>query len=169
MKKSPFIPLPKTPKAVNCIGFRTISLVSHVIKIMLKIIPFRNITVIGREIGENQKGFRKGKGIRDSIFNLRTISKRYLEKQSDIYIWFTDIEKAFDRVNHEKLIEKLKLAGLDGKDVRIIARLYWEHAVFVRTEQGNSEGIQIRRGKGQWCLLLPYLFNLFYGAYFDCG
>ena len=52
----------------------------------------------------------------------------YLEKQKDLYTCFTDYEKAFDRVNHEKLIEKLKLAGLNGKDVRIIAGLYWEQA-----------------------------------------
>ena len=74
---------------------------------------------------------------------------------------FIDYEKAFDRVNHENLIEKLKLAGLDGKDVRIIARLYWEQAAVVRTEQGHSEGIRIKRGTSQGCVLSPYLFNLF--------
>lgn len=161
MKKSTFIPLPKKSKAVNCTDFRTISLMSHVTKILLKIILYRNSAAIDREIGENQSGFRKGKGTREGIFNLRTISERYLEKQKDLYICFIDYEKAFDRVNHEKLIEKLKLAGLDGKDVRIIARLYWEQAAVVRTEQGNSEGIKIRRGTRQGCVLSPYLFNLF--------
>ena len=84
-----------------------------------------------------------------------------MEKQKVLYICFIDYEKTFDRVNHEKLIEKLKLAGLDGKDVRIIARLYWEQAAVVRTEPGNSEGIEIRRGTRQGCVLSPYLFNLF--------
>ena len=114
---------------------------SHVTKILLKIILYRNSAAIDRVIGENQSGFRKRKGTRDGIFNLRTISERYLKKQKDLYICFIDYEKAFDRVNHEKLIENLKLAGLDGKDVRIIARLYWELAAVVRSEQGNSEGI----------------------------
>ena len=50
---------------------------------------------------------------------------------------------------------------MDGKDVRIIARLYWEQAAVVRTDQGNSEGIEIRRGTRQGCVLSPYLFNLF--------
>ena len=94
--------------------------------------------------------------------NLHTINERYLEKQKDVYICFIDYEKAFDRVNHDKLIEKLKLAGLDGKDIRIIARLYWEQEVAVaRTEKGNLEGIKIRRGTRQGCVLSPYLFNLF--------
>lgn len=134
---------------------------SHFTKILLKIILYRNSAAIDREIGENQSGFRKGKGTREGIFNLRTINERYLEKQKDVYICFINYEKAFDRVNHEKLIEKLKLAGMDGKDVRIIARLYWEQAAVVRTDQGNSEGIEIRRGTRQGCVLSPYLFNLF--------
>ena len=95
---------------------------SHVTKILLKIILYRNSAAINREICENQSGFRNGKGTQERIFNLRTIIERYLEKQKDVYICFIDYEKASDRVNYEKLIEKLKLAGMDGKDVR--ARLY---------------------------------------------
>ena len=81
--------------------------------------------------------------------------------QQYLYICFIDYEKAFKRVNHEKPIEKFKLAGLDGNDVRIIARLYREQAAVVCTEQRNSEGIEIRRGTRQGCILSPYLFNLF--------
>ena len=89
---------------------------SHVTKILPKIILYRNSAAIDREICENQSGFRKGKGTLEGIFNLRTINERYLEKQKDVYIYicFIDYEKAFERVNHEKLIEKLKLAGMDG-------------------------------------------------------
>ena len=87
--------------------------------------------------------------------------KPFLKHRYTLYICFIDYEKAFDRVNHDKLIEKLKLAGLDGKDIRIIARLYWEQVAVVRTEKGNSEGIKIRRGTRQGCVLSPYLFNLF--------
>ena len=50
---------------------------------------------------------------------------------------------------------------MDGNDVRIIVRLYWEQSAVVRTEQGNSEGNEIRRGMRQGCVLSPYLFNLF--------
>ena len=85
------------------------------------------------------------------IFNIRTKSERYFEKHKDIYICFIDYKKAFDRFNHEKLIEKTKLAGL-----RIIARLYWEQAAVVHTDQE----IKIRRGTRQGCILSPYLSNL---------
>ena len=134
---------------------------SHVTNILLKIILHRNSTVINREIGENQSGFRKGKGTREGIYNLRTINKRYLERQKSVFICFIDYQKSFDRVNHDKFIEKLKLAGFDGKEFRIIARLYYKQVAVVRTEKGNSEGIKIRRGTRQRCILSPYLFNLF--------
>ena len=74
-----------------------------------------------------------GKADREGIFNLRTISERFLKKQKYLCICFIDYEKAFDRVCHEKLIEKLKLAGLDWKYVRTIDRIYWGQAAVVRT------------------------------------
>ena len=161
MRKSTFIPISKKAKAVNCTDLRTISLMSQVAKTLpKKIILLCNSTVIDQEIGENQSGFRERKGTREGIYNLRTINERYLEKQKDVYICFIDYEKALDRVNHDKLIGKLKLAGLDGKDIRIIARMYWEHVAVIQTEKGNSEGIKIRRGTRQGCVLSPYLFNL---------
>ena len=113
---------------------------------MLKIILHCNSKVIDRENGENQNGFRKEKTTREEIYNLRTINEIYLEKQNDVYICFIDYEKAFDRVNHDKVIEKLKLAELDGKYIKIIARLHWEQVEVVRKEKGNSEGIKIRIG-----------------------
>ena len=58
---------------------------------------------------------------------------------------FIDYEKAFNRVNHDKLIEKLKLAGLEGKYIKIIARLYWVQIAVARTEKRNSQGIKFRR------------------------
>ena len=99
-------------------------------------------------------------GTREGIFNLRTINERYLEKHKDVYICFIDYEKAFDRVKHEKLCEILKLIGMDGKDIRIIAKLYWEQVAVVRTQKGNSRNIKIRKGVRQGCVLSPYLFNL---------
>ena len=52
---------------------------------------------------------------RQGIFNLRTISERYLEKHRDVYICFIEYEKVFDRVKHEKLCDTLKAMKFDGK------------------------------------------------------
>ena len=107
MEQSIFIPLPKKPKAQNCTEYRTISLMSHVTKLVLKVIQQRITTKINEEVSQLQNGFRLGLGTRDGIFNLRMIIERALEIQQDVYICFIDYTKAFDRVKHSKMIECL--------------------------------------------------------------
>ena len=73
MKLSVFITLPKKPKAMVRKEFRTISLMSHVTKLLLKIIQQRMANKIDKEVTRLQSGFRHGTGTREGIFNLRTI------------------------------------------------------------------------------------------------
>ena len=97
LKHSVFITLPKKPKAMICTEFRTISLMSHVTKLLLKIIQQRMANKIDKEVSRLQSGFRPGTGTREGIFNLRTICERATDVQKDVYICFIDYTKAFDR------------------------------------------------------------------------
>ena len=76
--------------------------------------------LVEEELSEEQNGFRKGKGTRESIFALRILSERALEVQRNLYMCFVDFEKAFDRVKHNKLIEILNEIGADKNDIRIL-------------------------------------------------
>ena len=107
LDKSIFITIPKKAKAQVYSEFRTISLMSHVTKLLLKIIQQRLASKINQECCNLQSGFRQGIGTREGIFNLRTILERAIEVQQGVYICFVDYTKAFDRVNHTKLIECL--------------------------------------------------------------
>ncbi|KAG1682423.1 Craniofacial development protein 2 [Nymphon striatum] len=71
LTESIFVQLPKKPATVKCEEYRTISLMSHLTKVLLKVIMNRSRKVIEEEISEEQYGFRKDKGTRDAIFNLR--------------------------------------------------------------------------------------------------
>ena len=95
MKQSILVPIPKKPKAQNCIEYRTISLLSHVAKLLLKIIQVRITAKINNEVSELQSGFRSEMGIREGIFNLRSICERTLEVGKEVYICFIDYTKAF--------------------------------------------------------------------------
>ena len=75
---------PKKAKATNCPDFRTLSLMRHVMKVLLKVILLRNRSKIEREINEAQNGFITGKGTTEGIFNLRTICERYLDCNKDV-------------------------------------------------------------------------------------
>ena len=111
-RKSVFVTLPKISKAQDCNDFRTISLISHASKILLQVIKKRITPIIERQLGESQMGFRKGKGTRDAIYQLRTICERSLQMDKKVYLCFVDYQKTFDRVRHDKLLEVMEKADI---------------------------------------------------------
>ena len=79
------------------------ALISHASKVMLKILQARLQQYVNRELPDVQAGFRKGRGTRDQIANIRWIIKKAREFQKNIYFCFSDYAKAFDYVDHNKL------------------------------------------------------------------
>ena len=83
--------------------YRTIALISHASKEMLKILQARLQQYVNRELPDVQAGFTKGKATRDQIANIHWIIEKARELQKNIYFWFIDYTKAFDCVDHNKL------------------------------------------------------------------
>ena len=75
-KRSVFIPIPKKGNAKECSNYRTIALISHASKVMLKILQARLQQYMNHELPDVQAGFRKGRGSRDQIANICGSSKR---------------------------------------------------------------------------------------------
>ena len=69
-KRSVFIPIPKKGNDKECLNYRRIALISHVSKVMLKILQARLQQYVNRELQHVQVGFRKGRGTRDQIANI---------------------------------------------------------------------------------------------------
>ena len=112
LEKSVFIPIPKKSNAKECSNYHTIALISHASKVMLKILPARLQQYVNRQLPGVQAGFRKGRGTRDQIANIRCIIEKATEFQKNIYFCFTDYAKAFDCVDHNKLWKILKEMGI---------------------------------------------------------
>ena len=85
---------------------------SHPSKVMLKIFQARVQQYVNRELSHVQAGFRKGRGTRDQIANIRWIMENAREFQKNIYFCFIDYAKAFDCVDHNKLWKILKEMGI---------------------------------------------------------
>ena len=100
-KSSVFIPIPKKGNAKECSNYCTISLNLHTSKVMLKILRLQHC--MNHELLDVQAEFRKGRGTRDQIANIRWIMEKAREFQKNIYFCFTDYAKAFDSVDHNKL------------------------------------------------------------------
>ena len=97
---SVFIPIPRKGNAKECSNYRTIALIKHVSKVMLRILQARLQQYMNREIPDVQAGFRKGRGPRDQIANVRWIMEKAREFQNNIYFCFNDYAKPFDCVDH---------------------------------------------------------------------
>src|SRR6476619_3790978 len=155
------IPLQKKMNAVECSDHRTISLISHASKILLKTLTNRIEAKARDFIGRNQFGFRKGCGTRDAIGVMRMVCERSLEFGNNVYICFVDFENAFDRVNWEKMMKVLQSIGVDWRDRRMISKLYMNQEAVVRIAGGKSDLGIIGRGVRQGCPLSPLLFSIY--------
>ena len=112
LEKVSFIPIPKKGNVKECSNYHTIALISQASKVILKILQAGLQQYVNRELPDVQAGFRKGRGTRDQIANLRSIIKKAIEFQKNIYFCFIDYSKAFDCVDHNKLWKILKDTGI---------------------------------------------------------
>ena len=90
-KRSVFIPIPKIGNAKECWNYCTIALISHASKGMLTILQARLQQYLNRELPDVQAGFRKGRGTRDQIANIRWIIEkaREFQKKKSISVLLT--------------------------------------------------------------------------------
>ena len=96
---------------------------------MLKILQARLQQYVNHELPDGQAGFRKGRGTRDQIGNIRWIMKKAREFQKNIYFCFIDYAKAFDCVDHNKLWKILK------EEYQTTWPASWEICMQVRKQQ----------------------------------
>ena len=161
MSKSVFIPLSKKSGTLLCEEHRTISLMSHLTKILLKVLMRRNKSKIEAELSDTQFGFRPDCGTRNAVFTLKNVCQRAIEMTNDIYLCFVDYTKAFDRIVHNELIHLLDDLNLDDKDLRLIQSLYYDQAAVIRVRNETSHSVEIERGVRQGCVLSPDLFSVY--------
>ena len=122
-KRSFFIPIPKKGNAKECSNYRTIALISHTSKGMLKILQARLQQYMKHELPDAQAGYRKGREPRDQIANICWIIKKAREFQKNVYFCFIDYAKAFDCVDHNKLWEILKEMGIPDHLICLLRNL----------------------------------------------
>ena len=101
--KCQFIPIPKKGNAKECSNYHTIALISHASKVTLNILQARLQQYMNHTLPDVQAGFRKGRGTRDQVANIRWIIEKIREFQKSIYFCFIDYAKAFGCVDHNKL------------------------------------------------------------------
>ena len=116
---------------------------------------------MNHELPDVRAGFRKGRGTRDQIANIRWIMEKAREFQKNIYFCIMDYVKAFDCVEHSKLRKILKEMGIPDHLTSLLRNLYADQEATIRTGNGTTAWFQIGKGVHQGCILSPCLFNLY--------
>ena len=138
----------------KCKNYRTISLISHISKIMLKVILRRLQPITEELFSEEQAGFRAGRSTKLKIFNIRIIQEKYTEHQKPLYHIFIDFKKAFDRIWHAGHWE-IKKFNINARLIKVIQSSY-EKVISAIYYEGKATRTCVR----QVCLLSPTLFNI---------
>ena len=115
---------PKERNAKVYSNYRTVALLSHASKVMLKTLQARVQQYMNCEHPDVQAGFRKGRGTRDLIVNICWIIKKGREFQKSIYFCFIDYAKAFDCADHKKLWKILKEMRIPDHLICLLRNLY---------------------------------------------
>ena len=131
---------------------------------MLKILQARLQQYMNRELPDVQIRFRKDRGTRDQIANIRWIIEKVRDFQTNIYFGLNDYAKAFDCVDHNKLWKILKEMGIPEHLICLLRNLYAGQEATVRTRNVTTDWFKIGKGVRQGCILSLCLFN-FYSEY----
>ena len=154
-KRSVFVLLPKKGNAKECSNYRTIALISHASKVMLKVLQARLQQYMNQELLHDQAGFKKGRGATDHIANICWIIKKARGFQKNIYFCFVDYAKAFDCVDHNKLWKILQEMGIPDHLICLLRKKYAGQEATFRTGHGTTDWFQIGKGVRQGCILSP--------------
>ena len=154
-----FIPIPKKGNSKKYSNYHITAFISHVIKVILKILQARLQQYLNRECPDVQARFRKGRGTRDQITIIHWIKEKAKEFHKNIYFCFIDYAKAFDCVDHNKLWKILKKMGIPDPLTCLLRNLCAGQEATVRTRHGTTNWFQIGKGVRQGCILSPAYLN----------
>ena len=122
---------------------------------------------MNHELPDVQASFRKGRGTKDQIANIRWLIEKAREFQKNICLCFIDYAKAFDCVDHIKLWKILKEMGIPSHLTRLLRNLYVGQEATIRTGHGTTDWFQIEKGVCQGCVLSPCSFNFYAGVHHE--
>ena len=153
LEKVSFHSSSKKSKAKECSNYHTTALISHVSKVMLKILQARLQQYMNHELPDVQAGFRKGRGTRDQIVNICWIIGKIRESRKHLLL--LHYTKTFHCVDHSKLWKILQEMGTPDHLTCLLRNVYAGQEATVRIRHGKVYWFKFGKGVHQ-----GYIFNL---------
>ena len=145
-------------------NYRGLAIGSAFAKLFSQILLNRLTSFIDEKnlLSPNQGGFLKGKSTSDHIFLMQTIIEKVVKKgKRKLYVAFIDFQKAYDTVDRDLLLDRLKTLGINGLFLQNIAAMYEKTKYSIKLSEGYLTPIDSNLGLKQGCPLSPMLFNLY--------
>ena len=114
--------------------------------------------------GEEQRGFRSGRGCVDQVFVMKQMSEKFVNKNKCLYVAYMDLEKAHDRVDRDTMWRVSGTYGINGQLLKVVQSLYEKSEACVRVCREDGEWFEVGVGLKQGCVMSPWLLNLFMDA-----
>ena len=145
----------------ECKNYRGISLLSIPGKVYARVLIERIRSETEDMIGEEQCGFRNGRGCVDQVFVMRQLCERFESKGKNLYAAYMDLEKAYDRIDRNAMWSVLEMYGVNDRLLTAVKSFYNNSEACVRVCRKKSDWFRVKVGLRQGCVMSPWLFNLF--------
>ena len=166
-KDAVIIVLHKKKDRTECGNYKGISLVTHAGKILLKITA-RRLSEYCERVGilpEEHSGFRPNRSTTDMMFVIHRLQELARKKRFPLYVYFTDLTKAYDSVDRTLLWTVLARFGVPQNMISVIGQLHDGMQAYVRLDDRVcSRWFAVEQGLRQGYVLAPLQFNIFLAA-----
>lgn len=139
---------------------RGVFITSIVSKIFEKIIYNRNMHHVNEILSPFQCGSRPGRGVSDHLFTLRAVIDEYRYYKRNLYIFYGDLEKCFDKLWLEDTINELWKSNMPANEVKIIHEMYKEAKIIIDTPIGMTDEIEVQNIVKQGTIYGPTLCSI---------
>lgn len=161
LKTSRIVPIFKSGKKTIVTNYRAVVIIPTIAKVF-EVVMFNKISIFVRErTTQNQHGFVKGRSTSTNLMEMVNYTMDAMVEKCQTDVLYTDFEKAFDRVNHRRLLQKLALFGFGNKLVKWCYGYLTSRKQFVQIGQEKSGTFSVASGVPAGSILGPCFFIVF--------
>ena len=163
LKMQYITPLFKKGNKTEAVNYRPVSITSHLIKIFERVMRKHLVQHLeeNQAIPDSQHGFRRSRSCLTQLIEHVDTVLRSLNEGNEVDVIYLDYSKAFDKVDHKLLLEKLKLYGITGKAYRWLESFLTGRQQTVVVDGAKSSFHAVSSGVPQGTVLGPILFILY--------